>query len=355
MTNRDNHQDDLRFRRRIVSATIIVLLLTGLALLTIKSIKLLLMILAGVLVAIFFSSLARKIRSLLPVNRGVSLLIGVFLLLLIGTITIIAAGPSISRQAETIRKELPRAFEDFKETAKETPVLSYIYQRVKRSFSEDSKDTKALEKFFSSFLGGLSDLYIILFLGIFFMVSPGIYEEGMVRLCPPSGRERCREVLHTLRFTLQHWLAGKLLSMLVVAVLTAIGLYIMGIPMALILAISAGLLAFIPNFGPLIALIPAFLIAYSKSPDSGLYVILLYIGVQAVESNLITPFIQRNMISFPFALILIAQVIMGIFTGYLGLILAVPMVAVVVVLVKMLYIEDILNDTDIQVKGEPGD
>jgi predicted PurR-regulated permease PerM len=101
-------------------------------------------------------------------------------------------------------------------------------------------------------------------------------------------------------------------------------------------------MAFIPNFGPIIALIPALLVAMTQSPTTALYVLILYMAVQVIESNLITPFIQREMVALPLAVIIVAQVVLGILVGGLGLILATPIVAIAMVLVRMLYIQDVL-------------
>jgi predicted PurR-regulated permease PerM len=122
--------------------------------------------------------------------------------------------------------------------------------------------------------------------------------------------------------------------------------------LALTLALFAGLISFIPNFGPLLAMLPAFLLGYTVGPMTGLYVVLLYVAVQAVESNVLTPMIQKKMISFPMAMVLLAQVVLGIFTGVLGVILAVPpVVATIIVLVKMAYIEDVLKDSSVDGGG----
>jgi predicted PurR-regulated permease PerM len=126
--------------------------------------------------------------------------------------------------------------------------------------------------------------------------------------------------------------------------LELLGLWILGVPLALALGFIAGLLSFVPNFGPLIALIPAVLVGLMEGPSTALYVVILYIVIQAVESNLITPMIQKQMVYLPPAVILIGQVLLGILVGGLGLILATPIIAIAVVLVQLLYVEDVLGD-----------
>nr|WP_229374877.1 AI-2E family transporter [Fibrella rubiginis] len=146
-----------------------------------------------------------------------------------------------------------------------------------------------------------------------------------------------------------NWLIGKLFSMIVVGVLSFLGLWLLGVKLAAALALFAGLITFIPNFGPILALVPAVLFAFSDGPQQVLYVVLLYTGIQLIESNLLTPLVQNKMISMPPALVLISQLIMGVFVGGIGLILATPVMAVVLILVKMLYVQDVLDDKSVKV------
>ena len=139
--------------------------------------------------------------------------------------------------------------------------------------------------------------------------------------------------------TLTKWLKGKIFSMFVVFILTAIGLVIMGIPMWLVLSLIAGLLSFVPNFGPLIALIPAVLIGLMEGPTTALMVLGLYMLVQVLESNLITPQIQQRLINIPPALIIIAQLVMSVLIGGWGLVLATALTAIVMVVLQELYIK----------------
>jgi predicted PurR-regulated permease PerM len=143
--------------------------------------------------------------------------------------------------------------------------------------------------------------------------------------------------------------------MLIIGVLTTAGLSILGVPLALSLGIFAALLTFIPNFGPIIAVLPAVLFALVESPTKALYVLALYIGIQMIESYLITPLIERETVSLPPVLTIFFQIFLGVLVGGLGLILATPLLTVIIVLVKMLYIEDILGDKDVNLAGDNKD
>src|SRR5690606_44568 len=119
----------------------------------------------------------------------------------------------------------------------------------------------------------------------------------------------------------------QLISMTVVGVLTGAGLWLLGLPLAFILGALAALLAFIPNIGPVLAAVPAVLLALADGPTTVLWVIGIYVGVQAVESYLITPVVQQESVSLPPALTISFQLLMGVLYGILGLALATPLAA----------------------------
>ncbi len=197
----------------------------------------------------------------------------------------------------------------------------------------------SIRKFFSSTFGVLGDIYVILFLGIFLTAGPKVYKDGIIALIPPPHKEKGNDVLNKLGHNLKSWLKGKLFSMAVVAILTAIGLSIIGVPMVFALSVIAGILNFIPNFGPIIAMIPAVLIGLSQGVNTALIIAGLYIFIQMLESNLITPTVQKKLVSIPPAMIIIGQLTVGSLTGYLGIILATPVVLMLIVLVKELYVK----------------
>ncbi|WP_276167373.1 AI-2E family transporter [Zobellia alginiliquefaciens] len=330
------------FNRKVLVTVGIVTVTVLFTLLLLNGFRVILLILAGILVAAFFLGIAKFIQSKTPLSQKYSLLVSV--LLVVGTMVGIsfALAPSISQQVSSLEEQLPRAADETFNKIEHTTFGSFIIKRVKEM--DLQPESGQIKQLFGSLGGTLSTVYIVVFLGIFFTVDPKAYLRGMVVLFPKTRRNRAREILVEMGHTLQKWLLGKLLSMLIVGVLTGIGLVLLGVPLALTLAIFAAIISFIPNFGPLLSLIPAFLLAFMVSPTTALYVVLLYIAVQALESNLLTPLIQKKMISLPMALILIAQVTLGIFTGVLGVILAVPLVAILIVLIKKVYIEDLLSD-----------
>jgi predicted PurR-regulated permease PerM len=326
------------FQRKVWIATSIVAFFVLLIWIIKTIFNVLLLLFAGALIAIYFVGLAKLLQRKLNWKYGLCLAISIIgsLLLMIGFFWF--AGNSISAQIGELKETLPSAVA----SAKATLSQNAIGRRLLEAASSDEVSSKAsgvAQSFFSSTFGVLGDLYVVLFLGIFFTVSPKSYTGGLLQLVPSAGKDKGQEVMKKLGTSLTKWLKGQIFAMFVVFILTAIGLLIIGVPMWLVLSLIAGLLNFIPNFGPLIAMVPAVLIGFLGGPTTAMIVAGLYILVQILESNIITPQIQKKMLDVPPALIIIAQLVMGVLTGGWGLILATPVMVVMMVLVKELYVD----------------
>lgn len=196
----------------------------------------------------------------------------------------------------------------------------------------------------ATLFGALGGYVVFLFVGLFFAIDPGTYRRGLLCLVPRAKRRRAQEVLSAGAHILRMWLFGKVVAMFVVGILTWLGLIFLSIPLAMTLAVAAALLTFIPNLGPILAALPALLLALLKGPQDVLYVGILYVAVQAVETYVVTPLIQQRAGNLPPALILLGQITMALLAGSLGVILATPLVALTLVWVRMLYVEDFLGD-----------
>jgi len=217
----------------------------------------------------------------------------------------------------------------------------------KPSSMAGSASTVALHagSIFSGVLGTMADIVVALFVAVYLAANPRVYTNGIVALLPHRARPRAREVLNELRRVLGLWILGKLLSMLVVGVATAIGLSLLGVPVALALGLLAGLLDFIPYIGSILAAAPAVLIAFTQSPMLALEVSALFLAVHALDGYVLLPLVERKTVSLPPALTISAQVLMGLAFGLGGVALATPLTAVAEVLIQMLYVQDALHDT----------
>lgn len=298
----------------------------------------LLLVLAGTLIAVFFRGLSGFIERKTKWNAKLSLTFSVIATVVIIILLLWMMGAKVQAQAEELSKTLPSTIEKAKTELSKSTLGQKVIEKI-ASPETQKQGQSILQIFFKSSFGVLADVYVVLFIGIFFTVAPKIYIDGIVSIVPAKGKDQGREVLEKIDGNLKKWLKGKLFAMLVVFFLTSIGLLIMGIPMWLVLALIAGILNFIPNFGPLIAMIPAVLVGLMKSPADALWVAGLYILVQVLESNFITPLVQQRLISVPPAMIIIAQLLMAPLTGGWGLVLATPLLVIIIVIVQELYVK----------------
>ncbi len=297
-----------------------------------------LLILAGALIAIFFRGLSDLICRKTKWKQEACLAIAVIgMILLIGGVLYLI-GAKLQTQVTELSDKMPEMIDKAKATLNQNPIGKKIVEKVSSPSSMQKAESMA-GTFFKSSFGVAGDIYVVLFLAIFFTVSPGVYRNGIVQLIPVKGQKKGGEVLNKLGTNLRKWLKGKIFAMTVVMILTAIALAIVGVRLWLVLAIIAGILNFIPNFGPLIAMIPAVLVALVQGPATAALVAGIYIVIQVVESNFITPMVQQRLISIPPALIISAQLLISPFAGGWGLILATPLMLIIMILTQELYIK----------------
>jgi predicted PurR-regulated permease PerM len=275
------------------------------------------------------------------------ILVSVGLVVLIAATAWLVTG-RLGTQVDELRLQLPQAVQN---------VRDYLgqYEQVRNALDSlpTFKDWLAgrggtvvsqLTGLASTTAGAVVNILIVGILGIYLASQPGLYSRGLKHLLPLGYRERAGQVLGVIDEGLRRWLVGRFALMVINGALTAIGLKLLGIPLALTLGLLAGLLNFVPNFGPWIAAIPAVLIAFLQGPQKALYVAVLYLVLQSVDGYLLTPLVDRKSVELPPVLTITAQVILGLAFGFIGILLASPLTAVTLILVKMLYIEDLLGD-----------
>ena len=167
---------------------------------------------------------------------------------------------------------------------------------------------------------------------------------------PRRRRKRARDVIREIGNVLRRWLIGQSVLAVCVAFLTGTGLMLLGAPFAIALGLLAGVMEFVPYIGPFVAAVPAILVGFAESPQLALQVGLLFLGIQMTESYVLAPLIQHKAVHLPPAAILFAQVLMGAIVGALGVAVATPLAAAVMVAVSMLYVEDALGDKRAAIK-----
>jgi predicted PurR-regulated permease PerM len=348
-------RSDQKFVGRVLVTIGFVVLTALLLILLYYTLDVILLIFAASLIAIFLRGLAEIIGRFVPLKEGWLVLIVAVLLvaILAGAVTFLA--PDVAEQMRHLREELPKSAREAaayisqfgwgRALLDQLPGIDHIRENV-----GTSELLRGVGGFFSSTVGAIGNFFIVILLAIYLASEPRFYVEGFKKLFPIERRERVSEVMDSIGATLEWWLIGKVASMLFIGILTWIGLSILGVPLALTLGLLAGLLSFIPNFGPIISAIPALLLAFIESPVTAVYVLGLYIGVQLIESNIVTPLVERETVELPPALTIVFQLALAVLVGGLGLILATPLLAAIMVIVQMVYVEDILGDRDVEVE-----
>jgi predicted PurR-regulated permease PerM len=207
--------------------------------------------------------------------------------------------------------------------------------------------------FFSSTVSVLGGLVILLFVAIFVASEPGLYHRGLMHLFPHPSRRKAGEVLSATATTLRRWLLLQLLSMLVIGTVTTVALLLLDIKGAIALGIIAGLLEFIPYVGPILSAVPAIAMALVDSPEKAVYVVLAYTAIQQLEGLVLQPLLMKEGLELPPVMTILGQALFSLVFGFLGLLLAVPLIASVMVPVKLLYVRDVVGD-EVSVPGEDG-
>ena len=193
-----------------------------------------------------------------------------------------------------------------------------------------------------SLFGALGNFFVVFFIGVFFAAQPAVYKAGILSLVPHKRRPRVGEVLRLMGDGLRGWLLGQAISMAVIFLLTWLLLSLIGMPYALLLGLQAGVLAFVPTIGPAVAGVVIVLAGLADGPTMALWAFGVYVLIQGVESNVLTPVVQERTTSMPPILSLGVQVVFGAVFGLLGMALAVPLTAALKVLIEELYIKDAL-------------
>jgi predicted PurR-regulated permease PerM len=340
-----------RTRERMITAALF-LLIVGTALFILSTLvrfgllNILLLLFFGLLLAVLLRAFAKwvKARTDLPDGWALAIVIAT-LVLLIGLFFWLVA-PRIGDQVGDLAQRLPEAVRQLRDlVAQRFPwVRPFLDDRTVSEMADVPTLLGRLTGFASQTFGIVVNVVVVIFIGIYLAASPRENLEGVVFLFPRSKRRRAREVLLEAGETLRLWMIGQLVPMAAIAVMTSVGLWLLGVELAFTIGIIAGLFNFIPNFGPLFALVPAVLVAIGDGPEKVLWVVLLFMVAQSIEGYIIMPLVQQRMVQLPPALTITMQVVLGLVVGAIGVALAAPLTAAILVIVKMLYVEDVLHE-----------
>ena len=312
----------------------------------------LLLVFAAVVLANSLHLLARWLQKKLGIQRSLAVLISIGILVAALVLFFQIIVPSFAKQIQEVYILVPQGIRQLNTWV--NSVDEVVPDNLERYIPDiDSLIQQATPfgnrllggsfAFFSNSLGSLLNVLLIVVLGLMMLVNPSAYRGGFIRLFPSFYRRRVDGILKECETSLGSWIVGALISMSVIAVLSTIGLSIIGVKAALANGVLAGLLNFIPNLGPTFSVIPPMAIALIDSPVKALLVIGLYIGIQQFESNFLTPYIMSQQVNLLPAVTLLAQVFFATIFGFWGLLLALPLVVVCQIWIRRVLVEDIMD------------
>ena len=324
---------------------------------------------AGVIFAVILSGLAGIIRRYIPISRGWSIAsVGVIIIVLITSFGFIF-GPQIVTEFNQLTEKLPQQISELQEKISEWPLGDELMNDGNENGRDgeqeeiEDQEENGSDNDMPDGAGGMAfqvgvtivdviaTFGLILIIGIYFVIDPDTYKKGIGLFFTKKRANRINEALETSGNALWSWLKGQFIIMIFIGIAVTIGLMIIGVPLALVLGIIAGLSEFIPIIGPWIGAVPGILLAFSVDGQTALYTAIFYVVIQQIESNILSPLIQQHMVHIPPAVVILSVVAFGLVFGIAGIILATPLAVIAMVLVGMFYVQDVLGK-DVKIPGQ---
>ena len=327
------------YPRRVALAVAVVLILLLLWLL----LDVMLLLFGSVVLASALRSLGHLLqrRAHLPQRWSVP---GAVLLVAVTAVVIgWLVGASLAGQVAGLTEQLPRAWSAVTVWLERHELGRSLLSILRQAFADGSMPTPRLGSIAGTALGAIGSLLLMVIVAAYLALDPWPYRSGLVRLLPRSWHDRVEAALQASRDGLRRWLLGQGVSMLFIGVATGLGLWLIGVPLAPILGLITGLLAFVPFYGSIGGGVLSVLIAFSGGPQTALWTALLVLAVQQIEELVLVPLVQNRAVSLPPVLSLVAALIFGVLLGPLGVVLATPLMVVSMILARKLYVEGLLD------------
>ena len=341
------------FARRVVVATGIVALFLAVGAAAVLAYNAILLVFVSVLLAILLRAGSDALAKL-GGSSGLWLVI-----ILLGVVAVVGAGgyfagATVAAQFDQLSKDLPKSIEDARAWLSDRQWGQEAINRM-----PDKPEALAGYNFsdqvgglFRTTFGVLGDIIVVVFMTLYLAASPQMYIDGLLTLVPPRHRDRGRQVVISLGFHLRWWMIGRMVSMVEVGVLTGVALYFLGVSQYLVIGLIAGLLTALPYIGPIVAAVPVLVAAAIHGPTTAAYALAAYTAINMFDNYVVTPMVAERFVNLPPLIAIVAIVIAGALFGIVGMIVASPLAVIILVLVKMLYVEDVLGD-QLDVAGTP--
>jgi putative permease len=298
----------------------------GLAVLAVYISQALLVIFGAMVFATMLDGGARLLGRVLRIRRGWRLAMVIILTLAFLAWVSYFAGSQISQQAAQLPALIAEQLGRFIAWL-QTKGFAASQEDVSRLAGTFASGVGVVTKAIGGILGAGATLVLIITIGLYLAFEPRLYERGVAWMLPHGQRDDFYETANRMAFTLRRLMAGRLVGMVFEGFFIFVMLAVYGVPMAALLGIITGLLAFIPNIGAIVSGILMVLVGFSGGTEMGVYTIIVYFVVQNIDGNIVVPLIARRTVDLAPALVLAFQLIMGILFGILGLFLADPLLA----------------------------
>jgi predicted PurR-regulated permease PerM len=323
------------FARRVL----VVLILVGVFAICWYAAYVLLLAFAGVLGAIILDAITRWVRKRTRLSHGKAY--AIVLLVLLGAIVVAIwqLAPRLIGQVSQLVEVIPKALTNLR-----TTLSQYGWGQSVVGGAPSSLNLLGLMGTVTHIAFKVAEavggIIVIAVVAAYVAGNPEPYRSGLLSLFPEHLRARAADVFSETADALRRWMLGQLVPMVVLGIATGIGLELLGIPLVFTLALFTGLMIFIPYIGSFIAFLLTVLVTFAQNPGQALYVAAFFLAVHIAEGYFLTPLVQKKAVYLPPALTILAQVLMAVLLGFLGLALATPMAAAGLVLVRMLYLHE---------------
>lgn len=312
---------------------------------------LLILVFGALVMAVLLQVIAEPISKYIGLGPRSALAAAIGALVLAAGLLGFFFGNQINAQFTDLARSIPEGWQDMRRLLEQYELGRDLVATIGSGAFSDTTIVGRLGDLLLTLGNALLDFILIGVGAVFFAAQPRLYHDGFLKLFPGDWREPIGAALEGSGRALRLWLRGQLISVVIVGLLTWLGLVLAGVPAALALGIVAACLEIIPYVGPILSAIPGLLLAIVVGPETALWALAVYVFVQQVEGNVIQPLVQRRVVTLPPAVTLFGMVTAGLLFGFLGIVFAAPGAVVAYVLLKRLYVRELLH-TRTSVPGE---
>lgn len=318
----------------LVSGVTVVLLLAW------QLVNILLLVFASVLGAVVLRSLTELIEKPSRLSPGWALALAVLLIVILFALLSALFGATVHDNVKALIEQLPAAWNAVRSQVGQESWLMNALERGGQAALTGNMVSR-ISGFLGTAVDIITNVVLVVFSALYIAAQPNLYQHGLLKLFPPHDRARMNAALRRCGDALRSWLFGQVIAMVVVGLLTWAGLSLLSVSSSLALGLFAGLAEFVPVLGPIIAAMPALIIAFAQDPKLALWVVALFLIIQQIEGNILQPLLQRKLVALPPAIALFSIIAFAVLFGVVGALLAAPLAVVTLVLVEELYVRTI--------------